>query len=88
MARPCICSEDLIVFDLLHIYPFHSICVVRNIPHPADQLYAANEIYDALLTDKKRRGGNISVILPRAIGDCMLYDMPVEDLKELLQKVI
>ena len=50
--------------------------------------YAANEIYDALLTDKKRRGGNISVILPRAVGDCMLYDMPVEDLRELLQKVI
>jgi 3-dehydroquinate synthase len=50
--------------------------------------YAANEIYDALLSDKKRRGGNISVVLPRTVGDCMLYDMPVEDLKELLQKVI
>jgi 3-dehydroquinate synthase len=50
--------------------------------------YAANEIYDALLSDKKRRGGNISVILPRAVGDCMLYDMPVEELKELLQRVI
>jgi hypothetical protein len=30
----------------------------------------------------------ISVVLPRAVGDCVLYDMPVEDLKELLQKVI
>jgi 3-dehydroquinate synthase len=50
--------------------------------------YAANEIYDALLSDKKRRGGNISVVLPRAVGDCILYDMPVEDLKELLQRVI
>ena len=50
--------------------------------------YAANEIYDALLSDKKRRGRNISVVLPRAVGDCILYDMPVEDLKELLQRVI
>ena len=50
--------------------------------------YAANEIYDALLSDKKRRGGNISVVLPRAVGDCILYDMPVEDLKGLLQRVI
>ena len=49
---------------------------------------SANEIYDALLSDKKRRGGKITVILPRAVGDCMLYDMPVEDLKELLEKVI
>ena len=50
--------------------------------------YAANEIYDALLSDKKRRGGNISVVLPREVGDCILYDMPVEELKELLQRVI
>ena len=50
--------------------------------------YSACEIYDALLSDKKRRGGNISVVLPRAVGDCVLYDMPVEDLNELLQKVI
>lgn len=50
--------------------------------------YSANEIYDALLSDKKRRGCKISVVLPRAVGDCVLYDMPVEDLKELLQKVI
>ncbi|MBO7193378.1 MAG: 3-dehydroquinate synthase [Bacteroidaceae bacterium] len=50
--------------------------------------YSANEIYNALLSDKKRRGGNISVILPRAIGECVLYDMPVEELKGLLQKVM
>ena len=50
--------------------------------------YSADEIYNALLSDKKRRGGKISVVLPRAVGDCILYDMPVEQLKELLQKVI
>ena len=50
--------------------------------------YSADDIYDALLSDKKRRGGNISVVLPRAVGDCILYDMQVEDLKDLLQKVI
>ena len=50
--------------------------------------YGAQEIYDALLSDKKRRGGNISVVLPRSVGDCTLVTMPVEDLKELLQNVI
>ena len=50
--------------------------------------YGAQEIYDALLSDKKRRGGNISVVLPRSVGECTLVTMPVEDLKELLQKVI
>mgnify|MGYP003290771392 CR=1 FL=1 len=50
--------------------------------------YTAMEVYDALLTDKKRRGGNISVALPRSIGDCELYTMPVEELKVLLSKVL
>ena len=50
--------------------------------------YNAQQVYDALLSDKKRRGGKISVVLPRAVGDCVLHDMPVEELKELLEKVI
>ena len=50
--------------------------------------YGAQEIYDALLSDKKRRGGNISVVLPRAVGDCTLVTMPVEELAVLLSKVI
>lgn len=50
--------------------------------------YSASEIYNALLSDKKRRGGTISVVLPRAIGDCTLVDLPVEELETLLEKVI
>ena len=50
--------------------------------------YGADEIYNALLSDKKRRGGTISVVLPRAIGDCTLVALPVEELKPLLEKVI
>lgn len=50
--------------------------------------YSAKEVYDALLSDKKRRGGKISVVLPRSVGDCTLVDMPVEELGVLLSKVI
>ena len=50
--------------------------------------YSAKEVYDALLSDKKRRGGKISVVLPRSVGDCSLVDMPVEELGVLLSKVI
>lgn len=53
-----------------------------------DCSYSADEIYNALLSDKKRRGGTISVVLPRAIGDCMLVALPVEELESLLKKVI
>lgn len=50
--------------------------------------YCATEIYNALLSDKKRRGGNISVVLPRAVGDCTLVTLPIEELEVLLKKVL
>ena len=50
--------------------------------------YTADELFDSILSDKKRRGENITVVLPRAIGDCALVTLKVTELKELLRKVI
>ena len=50
--------------------------------------YSAGEVFDSLLSDKKRRGGTISVVLPRAIGDCTLVALELDELKELLTKVM
>ncbi len=50
--------------------------------------YSADEIYDAVLSDKKRRGGEITVVLPRSIGDCTLVKLPVEKLYELLKQIL
>ena len=50
--------------------------------------YSAEDIFEALLSDKKRRGGTISVVLPRAIGDCTLVDMELDELRGLLEKVL
>ena len=50
--------------------------------------YSAAEIYNALLADKKRRGGTIAVVLPRAVGECVLVNMKLEELESLLAKVL
>lgn len=50
--------------------------------------YSSEEIYNALLTDKKRRGGTISVVLPKERGNCVLVPLKVEELCYLLSKVI
>ena len=50
--------------------------------------YTATQVYEALLTDKKRRGGDITVVLPQAVGQCILHTMPVEELETLLSQVI
>lgn len=50
--------------------------------------YSADDMYASILSDKKRRGGNISIVLPREAGQCILHTIAVEELKELLNKVI
>lgn len=50
--------------------------------------YSAEEIFAALLSDKKRRGGTISVVLPRAVGDCTIVELEIEELRALLLKVM
>jgi 3-dehydroquinate synthetase len=35
--------------------------------------------------DKKRQGGNITLVLPHAIGDCRLQAIPVEELATLIK---
>ena len=50
--------------------------------------YNADDIYNALLADKKRRGGTIAVVLPRAIGECVLVNMQLDELQALLKKVL
>lgn len=78
MAPLCgLCNVAEELSSLLEKYGFDISCS-----------YSAEEIFDALLSDKKRRGGTISVVLPRAIGDCALVDMELDELKGLLEKVI
>lgn len=49
---------------------------------------SAEALYNAALSDKKRAGGSITLILPEAIGRCVLYKMPCEELLSLLKQVL
>ena len=51
-----------------------------RVPYPAAALSAA------ALHDKKRRGGNITLVLPEAIGKCILKTIPIEELPFYFQK--
>lgn len=50
--------------------------------------YGAEELYDVILSDKKRRGGNLTLVLPRAIGNCELVTMPVEEVLVKLKQIL
>lgn len=49
--------------------------------------YTAEQLYDVTLSDKKRRGGNLTLVLPASIGDCRLVTMPVEEVLEKLKAI-
>ena len=50
--------------------------------------YTAEELYDVILSDKKRRGGNLTLVLPRVIGNCELVTMPVEEVLVKLNQIL
>lgn len=47
--------------------------------------YPVEDIYNYTLSDKKRTGGTVNLILPRAIGQCEIVPTPVEELKSFIQ---
>ncbi len=47
--------------------------------------YGADELIAYMLSDKKRSGGTVSLIIPTAIGCCQIVPTPVEELKAFLQ---
>lgn len=53
---------------------------------PTATEYSSEILYDAALSDKKRSGGIVNLIVPNAIGDCAIVPTPVEALKTFIQE--
>lgn len=47
--------------------------------------HSAAELMDAALSDKKRAGDTVNLILPRAIGECVISPTPVAELESFIQ---
>lgn len=69
------CAEELIA--LLFQYGFDLSC-----PFSAEALYTAS------LSDKKRAGDSITLILPEKVGHCVLHKMPCTELLPLLKEIL
>ena len=59
--------------------------VLKEFGLPTATDYSADELYTYTLSDKKRSGGTVNLILPKAIGDCAIVPTPVETLKSFIQ---
>ncbi len=58
--------------------PLEDACRACGLPTRCP--YPAEQLAEAALSDKKRRGKSITLVLPEAIGRCRLETVPVEDL--------
>jgi 3-dehydroquinate synthase len=59
-------------------------CLSRN-DLPVDTTFSAEELAHAASADKKRAGNDITIVIPRSIGQCELKKLPVSDLLPLIQ---
>lgn len=59
---------------------------VNSLPTHCD--YPAAALAAAALSDKKRTGGTITLVLPEAIGKCALKKIPVSDLPGCFEKAL
>lgn len=52
---------------------------------PTSTDYTAEALYSYTLSDKKRSGGTVNLIIPRSIGCCDIVPTPVEELQSFIE---
>ena len=57
--------------------------VLRRNGLPTGTEYSPAALARAALSDKKRRGGEIALVIPRKIGKCEIKSVPVEELESI-----
>lgn len=53
---------------------------------PTRTEFSPERLAQAALADKKRTGERITLVIPRAIGDCVLREVPVDTLADIFER--
>ena len=61
------------------------IATIERFGLPVGTNYDAEALFTSALSDKKRSGGTVNLILPRSIGNCEIVPTPVDALKSFIQ---
>ena len=59
--------------------------ILNTFSLPATTHCGADVIYTCALSDKKRSGGTVNLIVPKAVGDCIISPTPVAELKAFIE---
>ena len=60
--------------------------VLKKCRLPIDCPFSAEDIYSVALSDKKRNGNSITLVLPEKVGKCILYKTDTDKLLDFIKK--
>lgn len=61
------------------------IAVLKTFGLPTQTTYSAASLYKSALSDKKRSGGSVNLVIPREIGDCIIQSTAVSELQHFIE---
>ncbi len=61
------------------------LTLLKDFLLPVDTTYGSEELFLYALSDKKRSGSTVSLIIPREIGNCEIVPMPVSELLSFIE---
>lgn len=65
---------------------YMQICdILKHFSLPCRTEFRANILADGALTDKKRFGQTVNLVLPKQIGECFLHKTPISELKSFFE---
>lgn len=59
--------------------------ILQTFSLPFSTAFTAQALYHSALSDKKRAGKFVNLIVPRAIGDCNIISIPVSELESFIE---
>lgn len=59
--------------------------ILRQFNLPVTTEFSARDLYTYALSDKKRSGGSVNLIIPKEIGNCDIVPLPVSELEAFIE---
>lgn len=61
------------------------LAILKQFGLPTESTFSAKQLADCALSDKKRSGGTVNLIIPNCIGDCAIVPTAVEKIQSFIE---
>ena len=61
------------------------IDIINQFGLPCSTIFSAADLYLSALSDKKRTGGTVNLIVPKHIGECIIHPVHVNEIQKFIE---